>query len=349
MGAMLSWFIFFETEVLSHSAFNPTQLPTTNDRYQVETLTGFASRFLGNARDVRVARWGERSKVGGWMEKAKRAFGRRQIDERAMLVLNDGQDLEALGILETLESLFAAGEIIAPVVVAIPANRERMMEYGISAHPDSAGRGARAGAYAQFVLQELMPAVRARYGLSICPATTAVLGASLGGLSAFDLAWRHPDMFGICGVFSGSFWWRADSTDARAKQASRIAHRLVRECSDAEMLMRARRGVRLWFQAGTADETDDRDGNGVIDAVQDTTELIDELVARGWEPGRNLVYREVAGGRHEPSTWKDVFGEFARFAFGRERRKGTRQRAELVVPMANDEGAKDQGSMTVHG
>ena len=232
-----------------------------------------------------------------------------------MLVLNDGQDLEALGIIDTLEALVGAGEIIAPVVVAIPANRERMMEYGISGHPDSDRRGARAGAYARFVLEELLPAVRARYGVSIRPATTAVLGASLGGLSAFDLAWRHPDVFGICGAFSGSFWWRTDSTDARAKQASRIVHRLVRECSDADVVMRARRGVRFWFQAGTADETEDRDGNGVIDAIQDTTELIDELVARGWEPGPNLTYREMAGGRHDPATWREVFGEFARFAF----------------------------------
>ena len=75
--------------------------------------------------------------------------------------------------------------------------------------------------------------------------------------------------------------------------------------------------MRFWFQAGTEDETDDRDGDGVIDAIQDTTELIDELVARGWERGPALMYREVAGGRHEQSTWKDVFAEFARFAFAR--------------------------------
>lgn len=287
-------------------------------------MAGFRSRFLGNSRDVRVATWamgeggGRTSTLENLPQKLKGWLGWRRRAEHPLLVLNDGQDLEALGILETLAALVAAGEIVAPMVVAIPTNRERMLEYGISGHPDSGGRGSRAGAYSQFVRQELLPAVRERYRVSLRPATTAVLGASLGGLSAFDLAWRHPDVFGLCGVFSGSFWWRADSTDARAKQASRIAHRLVRECSDAAAVMRTRRGVRMWLQAGTADETEDRDGNGVIDAIQDTTELIDELVARGWVPGVDLVYREVRGGRHEPATWKEVFGEFARFAFHQE-------------------------------
>lgn len=284
-------------------------------------MTDFRSRFLGNARDVRIANWGNGgvegrpSKVGRLQSKVKGWMGLRTREDRPVLVLNDGQDLEALGILKTLELLIVAGEIVAPLVVAIPTNRDRMMEYGITGHTDSGGRGARAGAYAQFVRQELLPVVQARDGISIRPGTTAVLGASLGGLSAFDLAWRHPEIFGICGVLSGSFWWRADSSTARAKQATRIAHRLVRECSGGDAVMRARRRVRFWFQAGTDDETEDRDGNGVIDAIQDTTELIDELVARGWESSADLVYREVAGGRHEPATWKDVFGEFARFAF----------------------------------
>ena len=73
--------------------------------------------------------------------------------------------------------------------------------------------------------------------------------------------------------------------------------------------------LRLWFQAGTEDEKDDRDGNGVIDAIQDTTELIDELVTRGFVRGRDVVYRETPGGRHHPSTWARELPEFLRWAF----------------------------------
>ena len=234
---------------------------------------------------------------------------------RPLLFLNDGQDLETLGILATLESLVAGGEVDAPVVVAIPSNRDRLMEYGITGCADSAGRGAQAGAYARFVREEVLPVVRVRFGATSEAAETAILGASMGGLSAFDLAWRHPDVFGICGAFSGSFWWREDSSDVRAKQASRIAHRVVHETGRRSLALAA---VRFWFQAGTEDETEDRDGNGVIDAIQDTTELIDELVKQGWKTGREMIYREVAGGRHDQATWAGVFAEFARFAFARQ-------------------------------
>ena len=278
-------------------------LPKIAGGYRLETLAGFRSRHLGNARDVRVARWGK-EKGGGNKEQ-----GRENV---SLLVVNDGQDLEALGILETLSVMVESGEIAAPLVVAIPANRERMMEYGIVGEPDYRGRGARAGDYMRFVLEEVLPAVQRRYQVQFQADQSAILGASLGGLSAFDLAWRHPRVFGVCGVFSGSFWWRSDSSSLAARQTSRIAHRLVRETRKIDP---ARAALRFWLQAGSDDESEDRDGNGVIDAIQDSTELIDELAAKGWSRGRNVVYREVPGGRHEPGTWSGVFGEFARFAF----------------------------------
>lgn len=278
-------------------------LPKIASGYRLETLAGFRSRHLGNARDVRVARWG--MEQGG----GKKEVGRANV---SLLVLNDGQDLEALGVLETLGAMADSGDIVAPMVIAIPANRERMMEYGIVGEPDSRGRGARAGDYMRFLLEEVLPAVQRHRLVQFHASRSAILGASLGGLSAFDLAWRHPRVFGVCGVFSGSFWWRSDSSSLAARQASRITHRLVRETRNIDP---ARAALRFWLQAGSEDESEDRDGDGVIDAIQDTTELIDELAAKGWSRGRNVVYREVPGGRHEPATWSGVFGEFARFAF----------------------------------
>ena len=67
--------------------------------------------------------------------------------------------------------------------------------------------------------------------------------------------------------------------------------------------------------AGTLDETDDRDGNGVIDAIQDTTELMDELAAKGYQREIDMVYVQVDGGRHNQSTWAIVLPDFLRWAF----------------------------------
>lgn len=72
---------------------------------------------------------------------------------------------------------------------------------------------------------------------------------------------------------------------------------------------------RLWFEAATQDEASDRDGNGVIDAIQDTLELIAELKVLGFSEDE-VVYVEVPGGRHNYETWAQVFPHFLRWAFG---------------------------------
>lgn len=220
----------------------------------------------------------------------------------------DGQNLPAWQLAETVAALGQAGAIRVPLVVAIPNSPQRLDEYGLRGALDHQGRGKLAAEFQRYVIEQVLPAVAARYGLRLAPERTGIMGASLGGLSAFDLAWHRPDVFGFAGVFSGSLWWRGEDGDWQAHQRSRLAHRLVRDTARAPRL-------RLWFEAGTADETDDRDGNGVIDAIQDTTELIDELEAKGFRRGRDVAYHEIAGGQHNEATWARALPVFLRWAF----------------------------------
>lgn len=69
-----------------------------------------------------------------------------------------------------------------------------------------------------------------------------------------------------------------------------------------------------WFEAGTRDETDDRDENGVIDAIQDTTELVAELEKCGFERGSNLKQVEIPGGEHNEATWAGALPRFLDWA-----------------------------------
>ena len=114
------------------------------------------------------------------------------------------------------------------------------------------------------------------------------------------------------GVFSGSLWWRTDDADTHARQESRIMHRRVRDTESPGYL-------RLWFQAGTDDEKDDRDNNGVIDAIQDTTELMDELARKGFRRGLDMVYTQVEGGEHNQATWGFILPYFLRWTFPTQR------------------------------
>lgn len=224
-----------------------------------------------------------------------------------LLVALDGQTMPQWRLVETLDELVGAGVIEPVVVAAVPASAERMDEYGMAGQLDFAGRGRHAKALQDLLAGEVLPWVREKHHVATDAARTGIFGASLGGLCAFDTAWRRPQVFGLAGVFSGSLWWRADDSSVAAQQASRLAHRTVRDAT-------TRPALRLWFQAGTRDEAADRDGNGVIDAIQDTTELIDELVAKGFRRGGEVAYHQFEGGEHHESTWARALPEFLRWA-----------------------------------
>jgi enterochelin esterase-like enzyme len=229
-----------------------------------------------------------------------------------VLYLNDGQDAPAIKLAETLAELIAHHEIEPLIVVAIHATRDRLHEYGTAGIPNARGLGKKARKYSFFILDEVLPYINRRYRTLPGPVNTAIMGFSLGGLMAFDLAWNHPDVFGAAGVFSGALWWRTDDADTHARQESRIMHRRVRDTEAPGYL-------RLWFQAGTDDEEDDRDNNGVIDVIQDTTELIDELARKGFRRGIELVYTQVEGGEHNQATWGFVLPYFLRWTFPTQR------------------------------
>lgn len=224
------------------------------------------------------------------------------------LFLNDGQDMPAIGLADTLEKLYAKNKIPKIIAVAIHANENRMQEYGTAGRPDYKKRGRKAQAYAGFLLKELIPELQKRYRIAKTAGQTAIAGFSLGGLSAFDLAWNHPGAFGNVGVFSGSLWWRSKAFTPDAPDANRIVHDMVAGSS-------RRDGLRFWFQAGTKDEEEDRNNNGVIDAIDDTLSLIGELKALGYQEGRDIKYVEVKGGRHNPATWGKVMPDFLQWVF----------------------------------
>jgi enterochelin esterase-like enzyme len=228
-----------------------------------------------------------------------------------VLVALDGQNMEAWRLEAALAHLKAQGRRV-PLVIAIPSGRDRVEEYGLAGVLDYASRGRLAVDFQRFVTKAVLPAVRARYGILADPKRTGIMGSSLGGLAAFDLAWRHPEVFGFAGVFSGSFWWRGEDGSAAVRQSSRLAHRQVRAAAPRTA------DQRWWFSVGTKEETDDRDGNGVIDAVQDTSDLVGELESKGAERGRNLHYVLVEGGEHHETAWADLLPGFLAWALSRD-------------------------------
>lgn len=227
-----------------------------------------------------------------------------------LLLLNDGQEAQALGMEQTLNALNEKNKLEALVVVAIHAGENRIQEYGITGLPDFLGRGSAAKSYNDFVLTELLSYIERLVKLPI-NGKKGFAGCSLGGISAFDIAWNNDAYFDFTGVFSGAFWWRAKDLKDGYTDEDRLVHKMIRESSVKPKL-------KFWLMAGTEDETADRNRNMIIDAIDDTIDVIKELLKKGYQRPEDIRYYEMVGGKHEVATWSKVMPAFICWAFGRK-------------------------------
>ena len=226
-----------------------------------------------------------------------------------LLLFNDGQDLPATNLALSLETLYFLQAIPPMIIVGVYAGAGRQQEYGTLRQSDYKGRGAKASKYRDYILTELLPLLRKKWRLSVAPQDTAFAGFSLGGLSALDIAWAHPEIFGGAGVFSGSLWWRSSAIDPAQPDADRIMHDVIATTPESRP-----NDQRFWFQAGTLDETEDRNNNGIIDAIDDTLHLLEVFKARGYSD-QQLQYYEMEGGMHDPPTWGRAMPRFLSWMF----------------------------------
>jgi enterochelin esterase-like enzyme len=226
-----------------------------------------------------------------------------------LLLINDGQDLERLGFSAILQELLKNSTIRPILCVGIYAG-DRMMEYGTACRPDYMGRGKKARLYSQFLLEELIPFIMSTYHITDF-SEKSIAGFSLGGLSALDVVWNYPGEFCRAGVFSGSLWWRTKAIDdGYVEDTDRIMHSQVRHGKHNT-------GLKFFFQAGALDETMDRNNNGIIDSIEDTITLIDELVQKGYERTTDIEYLQLEDGRHDIATWARAMPAFLKWGWGR--------------------------------
>lgn len=271
-------------------------------------------------------------------------YDRATTHRYPVLYANDGQDMAAVGLQPALAQLYRDKAIEPVIVVAIRMLDDRASGYGLSdrAHARSLVGGSRIGPigtraqdYSAWVATALVPYVDAHYRTRRSVRGRTMLGWSLGALNAFNLGWQYPDVFGRVGAFSPSFWLAADRTSATTIQRTRLAQAMVDRGP-------RRVGLKLWFAVGTAEETDDRDGDGVNDTVDDVQDLLegyrgaDGLRLRGLKQLGYTVTMDAAkhpsrradatlfllpGGVHNQASWKQTLPLFLRWAYGRPRQK----------------------------
>jgi len=228
----------------------------------------------------------------------------------SLLLINDGQDLLKFHFDSMLAELYEKKEIKPIFCVGIHCGPDRKMEYGTASILDFKGRGAKAKAHQDFVFNELMPLINSIWEKGFDE--KAYAGFSLGGLSALDTVWHYPNIFSKTGVFSGSLWWRLkDLNNGYNEETDRIIHKLIREGE-------YRPGLKFYFTTGSHDEKADRNNNGIIDSIDDTLGLIEELEKKGYKTEGDIHYVNYEDGKHDVRTWGRAMPAFLKWGWGRE-------------------------------
>lgn len=132
--------------------------------------------------------------------------------------------------------------------------------------------------FARFLTGELVPWLRDRWDVPRGPGSTALMGQSLGGLTAAFTALTAPSTFGTAICQSGSFWWPRDEL----KRPTRWLAAQVRERPVAP--------VRFRLEVG------DLEG---ADMLPSNRAMRDALV----ESGYAVDYSEFRGG-HDYARWR---------------------------------------------
>ena len=132
----------------------------------------------------------------------------QEAEQHAVVYVTDGYEYmhERMGNMITiLDNLIHLGKIKPVVAVFIdhrePVNRSlnrRMKELAMNEK------------YLNFITQELIPTVEGKYTISKEPAHRAILGTSMGGLSAAYFAFSRPEIFGLAGIQSPAFWFKPE-------------------------------------------------------------------------------------------------------------------------------------------
>jgi predicted alpha/beta superfamily hydrolase len=234
----------------------------------------FTSQFLG-PRDVVVYL------PSGYDKEPNRRY--------PVLYMHDGQnifDSSSAGMEwqmdETAERLISSGRIKPVIIVGVYNTEARTDEYTPTpmewTRPSGAVHkgGGKADLYGRLLIEELKPFIDRTYRTRPEPRSTALGGASFGGLVSLYLGLKHPDVFGGILAVSPTVQW------------------------DGEVILKtiaalpAKTPQRIWADMGT------REGEGMIPRVR---RLRDALLARGWKLGDDLGYMEQEHAHHDEIAW----------------------------------------------
>ena len=217
-----------------------------------------------------------------------------------VLYMHDGQNVfnaatsfsEEWGVDETLDALASHGDSGVIVVAVDNGGIHRLDEYNPWRAANPRYGGGEGDAYVDFLANTLKPYIDQHYRTRSDPASTGIMGSSMGGLISLYAALKRPDVFGRAGVFSCACW---------------ISRGKVLEFARA---MRPSAPLpRIYFVAGGMETNDG-------EQARDQRAVIDSLAAAGFPVHTATRSFAPADGRHSEWFWRRAFPAAYQWMFG---------------------------------
>ena len=187
--------------------------PPTDARW-AERFPGFVSAALTLPRSVRLL-------LPPGFEPTSPAAGRTRV-----LLMHDGQNLWDPGAIgggwEVDAALNGDSAWDDVIVVAVDNAADRLHVYGhVADDPfgDGSSFGGEAGAYLGLLTDEVLPFVRARYGLVAAGDSLAMAGSSMGGLVTLEAARQWNGELACAAALSPTLGWGAFRATASGADA----------------------------------------------------------------------------------------------------------------------------------
>jgi len=89
--------------------------------------------------------------------------------------------------------------------------------------------------------------------------------------------------------------------------------------------------LRFYFMTGSQDEIADRNGNGIIDSIDDTLDLIKELELLGYDKEKDMHYINLEDGRHDIPTWGKAMPAFLLWGWSKTGIEQEERKVEEVI------------------
>jgi len=203
-----------------------------------------------------------------------------------------------------LAGLYQAGTIGPVIVVAIVPN-DCGYEYSHTpGQPDAACCGVEQ--YAAYVADHVRGFFDEHYNTRVDRNSTAIMGSSRGGLAAFYLANRRPEVFGRAGCLSSSLWFGLDPIHGGDFPGGPLASSVLVQTL-AGVLADPRVRPRLWIDWGLVRTGGYHNAGIEAAATERGVEMVALLTDTYGYQADELHWFEDPIGEHDENSWARRF------------------------------------------